>query len=124
MYDHAAIELLVGEQVVHATHARIAPTLTEVVVILLCAPVALVIWLFIHRAFRSVTYIMTTQRVLIVEKQGIADQIRIQDIQRVQARRHAMMISGMGKRLWLARLQNGWQFDTILTRVRELRKAQ
>ncbi|UWR88704.1 hypothetical protein [Phaeobacter inhibens] len=124
MYDHAAIELLVGEQVVHATHARIAPTLTEVIVIVLCAPVALVIWLFIHRAFRSVTYIMTTQRVLIVEKQGIADQIRIQDIQRVQARRHAVMISVMGKRLWLARLQNGWQFDTILTRVRELRKAQ
>ncbi|MEK0164540.1 hypothetical protein VWX35_10620 [Phaeobacter sp. A36a-5a] len=124
MYDHAAIELLAGEQVVHATHARIALTLTEVIVIVLCAPLALVIWLFIHRAFRSVTYIMTTQRVLIVEKQGIADQIRIQDIQRVRARRHAMVISGMGKCLWLARLQNGWQFDTILTRVRELRKAQ
>ncbi|AUQ73060.1 hypothetical protein [Phaeobacter piscinae] len=123
MYHHAAIELSDGEQVVYATHARIAPTLSEIIVIVLCAPVALVIWLFIHRAFRSVTYIITTHRVLIVEKQGIADQIGIQDIQRVKARRRAMMISGTGKRLWLARLQNGWQFDTILTRVRALRKA-
>ncbi|ATG40939.1 MULTISPECIES: hypothetical protein [Phaeobacter] len=121
MYHHAAIELSDGEQVVYATHARIAPTLSEIIVIVLCAPVALVIWLFIHRAFRSVTYIITTRRVLIVEKQGIADQIGIQDIQRVKARRRAVMISGISKRLWLARLQNGWQFDTILTRVRALR---
>ncbi|KII13904.1 hypothetical protein [Phaeobacter sp. S60] len=121
MYHHAAIELSDGEQVVHATHARIAPTLTEMIVIVLCAPVALVIWLFIHRAFLSVTYIITTRRVMIVDKQGIADQIRIQDIQRVKARQRAMMISGMSRRLWLARLQNGGQFDTILTRVRALR---
>ncbi|APG45846.1 hypothetical protein [Phaeobacter porticola] len=121
MYDHAAIDLLAGEQFVHATHARIAPTLSEMIVIVLCAPVALVIWLFIHRAFRSVTYIITTRRVLIVEKQGILDQICIQDIQRVKVRRRALMISGKSKRLWLARLQNGWQFDTILTRVRALR---
>ncbi|AHD08102.1 hypothetical protein [Phaeobacter gallaeciensis] len=121
MYDHPAIELLEGEQAVHATHARIAPTLNEIIVIVLCAPVALVIWLFIHRSFRSVTYIITTRRVLIVEKQGIVDQIRIQDIQRVKVRRRAVMIFAMRKRLWLARLQNGWQFDTILTRVRALR---
>jgi len=73
VYDHSPIVLNDGEQVVHAVHARILPTLTEVVVIALCAPLALVIWLFVHRSFRSSTYVITTQRVLSVERSGVCD---------------------------------------------------
>lgn len=70
MYDHAPILLNEDEQIVHAVHASIAPTFTEIAVIVLCAPVALVIWLFVHRVFRSAAYVITTQRVLVVEKRG------------------------------------------------------
>ncbi|AHB86008.1 hypothetical protein KQ247_11120 [Ruegeria pomeroyi] len=120
MYDHTAILLSEAEQVVFTTHARIAPTLTELVIIVVFAPIALVIWLFIHRSFRSTVYMITTKRVLVIEKQGIVDQIPIQDIQRVTGRRRSMMIYGSDTRLWLARLQDGWQFETILERVRKL----
>ncbi|MDC0657883.1 hypothetical protein N6L27_07755 [Leisingera sp. SS27] len=120
MYDHAPLVLRDGEQVVHAVHARIAPTLTEILVIVLCAPVALVIWLFVHRAFRSATYVITTQRVLVVEKQGMSSEVAIKDIRRLRTVRGAMMIHTAETRLWLPRLPDGWQFETILNRVRQL----
>ena len=120
MYDHASILLNEDEQLVYAVHARIAPTLTEIAVIVLCAPVALVVWLFAHRVFRSATYVITTQRVLVVEKQGTSDGISIAEIQRVRTRRRAMMIYGGGKRLWLPRLPDGWHFEAILNKVRQL----
>ncbi|KIC24930.1 MULTISPECIES: hypothetical protein [unclassified Leisingera] len=120
MYDHAPIPVREGEQIVHAVHARIAPTLTEVVIIVLCAPVALVIWLFVHRAFRSATYVITTQRVLVVERRGACSEVAIKDIQRLRTFRGAMMIHAAETRLWLPRLPDGWQFETILNRVRQL----
>ncbi|KIC36955.1 hypothetical protein [Leisingera sp. ANG-M7] len=120
MYDHAPIELHEGEQLVHAVHARIAPTLSEILAIVLFAPVALVIWLAVHRAFRSTTYVITTQRVLAVEKQGQCGEVSIKDIQRLRTFRGAMMIHAAETRLWLPRLPDGWQFETILNRVRQL----
>ncbi|MEX0305391.1 MAG: hypothetical protein AB3N24_23475 [Leisingera sp.] len=120
MYDHAPILLNEDEQLVYAVHARIAPTLTEVVVVVLCAPVALVIWLFVHRAFRSATYVITTQRVLVVEKQGTCDEVEVSAIQRLKTRRGAMKIYAGGKRLWLPRLPDGWHFESILNKVRQL----
>lgn len=120
MYDHAPIELLEGEQLVYAVHARIAPTLTEVVITVLCAPVVLVVWLFVHRAFRSATYVITTRRVLAVDKQGQFGEVAIRDIQRLRTFRGAMMIHAVETRLWLPRLPDGRQFETILNRVRQL----
>ncbi|MCA0857982.1 hypothetical protein [Phaeobacter italicus] len=120
MYDHSPIVLNDGEQVVHAVHARILPTLTEVGVIALCAPLALVIWLFVHRSFRSSTYVITTQRVLSVERSGVCDEVGIGDIQRLKTRRGAMMIYAGGKRLWLPRLPDGWHFETVLNNVQRL----
>ncbi|MFS4581182.1 hypothetical protein [Phaeobacter sp. C3_T13_0] len=120
MYDHAPIELNTGEQLVYAVHARNVPTLTEVVVIVLCAPLAMVIWLFVHRVFRSSTYVITTQRVLSVERSGACVELAIKDIQRMKTRRGAMVIVAGDKRLWLPRLPDGWHFETVLNKVKKL----
>lgn len=120
MFDHAPIMLHEDEQLVHAVHARIAPTLTEVVIIVLCAPVALVIWLFVHRAFRSSTYVITTQRVLVVDKQGDCSEVTIRDIKRLRTFRGAMVIHAGKSRLWLSQLPDGSHFERILNKVRHL----
>ncbi|NSY39791.1 hypothetical protein [Leisingera sp. ANG59] len=120
MYDYTPIVLHECEQLVYAVHARIAPTLTEVLVVVLCAPVALVIWLFVHRAFRSATYVINTRRVLAVDKQGAFGEVAIRNIRRLKTFRGAMMVHAGETRLWLPRLPNGWQFETILNKVRQL----
>lgn len=118
LYDHGPVVLEEGEQVVYAVHARIAPTLTEVAVIVLCAPLAMVIWLFLHRGGRSSTYVITTRRVLSVERTGACSGVYINDIQHLKTRRGAMMIVAGGKRLWLPRLPDGWHFEAVLGKVR------
>ena len=109
------------EQLVHAVEGRILPTFSDFFWIVLFAPsLIFLVWLSVHRLFRSVTYIITTQRVLVVEPQGVVDEIQIKDIQRTRTRRRAMMIHGPSNRLWLSRLPDAWRFEAILERVRKL----
>ncbi|MFW8596223.1 hypothetical protein [Cribrihabitans neustonicus] len=110
-----------GEQVVLAVPARTLPTLNEMALILLFAPAALILYFLIHRTFRRVAYVITTKRVLVLEPEGTAREIAIADIRRTRTLRGAMMVHGAGGAvLWLPRLRDGWQFDTVLTRVRQL----
>lgn len=90
--------------------------LTEVVIIAFCAPVASVIWLCIHRAFRLSAYVITTRRFLAVDERGTCGEVTIGDIQRFRTFRGAMMIERGETRLRLPWLPDGWHLDTILTR--------
>jgi len=47
-----------------------------------CTIAHFLVWLSVHRLFRSVTYIITTKRVLVVELLGVVVEIQIKDIQR------------------------------------------
>jgi len=120
-YDYQPLLLEETEQVVHVVHGRVLPSISDVVLIAVFSPTLMfLVWLSVHRFFRSVTYIVTTQRVLVVESQGIVGEMHLKEILRIKTLRKAMMIQGTSGRLWLSRLPDAWHFETTLEKVRQL----
>lgn len=107
-----------NEQVVIAIEGRILPTLNSAIWISMVVPVYLYLSLIIfHRFCRSVVYIVTTERVLVVEPQGIIDEIQLDEIVRIRTSRKSMMIYGQKKRLWLARIPDAIFFESLINNV-------
>lgn len=101
-----------------AVAGRVLPTLNSAIWIWIFAPtVTLLPLLLFHRAWRSVTYIITTERVLIVEPQGVVDEIRLGEISKVRTSRASMMIYGQHRRFWLSRLPDGVFFASVIRNV-------
>ncbi|AZV80249.1 hypothetical protein EBB79_01310 [Parasedimentitalea marina] len=121
MQDHVPLQLEEGEQRVQIIRGRVSPTISDLALIVLFSPtLMLVIWLSLHRLFRPVAYILTTQRVLVMEPQNVVGEIAIKDIQRIRTLRKAMMIQSPSSRLWLSRLPDAWQFEATLEKIRQL----
>lgn len=106
------------EQAVYAVKACVLPTLTDAILILIFAPTLMMFpWLVIHFAFRRTYYVITTQRVLVLDAGGVIGEARLSDIDRIRGSRSALMLMGADTRLWLPRLPDAWHFEGIITRV-------
>lgn len=108
------------EQIVLAVDGRILPSLSDFTFIFLFAPAwFLAPLLIVHRLFRPITYIITTERVLAVEPNGVLQAIMLSEIDHMKGSRTSLMVFGNNKRLWLARLPDAWFFESVLGNVIE-----
>ncbi|MEO9780803.1 MAG: hypothetical protein ABJH07_22220 [Sedimentitalea sp.] len=116
--EFAALTLENDEQIVFAAAARSFPTLWEIIVFVLFSPALAVLpALAVHYAFRRSVYVITTRRVLAIEPERVAGEMRLLDIVGFRGTRKALMIRSGSGCLWLSRLQDAWQFETIVKRV-------
>lgn len=108
-----------------AVNGRVFPSIWDLFLIFAVSPtVVLVPWLTLHYMFRSVTYVITTERVLVVEPRGITDQIRIDQITRCRGSRKSLLIYGRSNRVWLPRLPDAWHFEAVILKLRDRIIAQ
>ncbi|GAA3865818.1 hypothetical protein GCM10022404_15000 [Celeribacter arenosi] len=55
---------------------------------------------------------------MVVEPAGVAQSIDISAIQRMRGTRWSLMLFGSnGERLWMNRMPDSWQFESIIKRV-------
>lgn len=73
--------------------------------------------LTLHRLFRPVSYLLTTERLLVVEPEGEIDAIPIHQITKTRSKKTSLMIYGNGRRMWLSRLPDAWFFETVIWKV-------
>lgn len=118
--EYAPILLNNSEQVVIAIEGRLLPTLSSALWITVISPSAVFLPLLIfHRFWRSITYVVTTERVLIVEPHGSVGEIKLDEIVKIRASKTSMMIYGPKKRLWLSRLPDACFFENLIVNVTE-----
>lgn len=111
------------EQVVLAVQARRFPNVRDFILVFVLFKYFLMFLLAqsIHRVFRPQVYIITTQRVLIVEPEGILCEMPIGEIVKTRGGQGNLMIYGRRQRIWMNRLEAGWQFrDTLLNVQRKM----
>jgi len=114
------ITLNENEQIVITCHGRIWLSLNNIIWILLFAPAYLFVPLLtLHHLFRPVCYIITTQRVLVVEPSSIIQSMDLNQIKKMSGSRTSLMLHSEENRMYLARLQDAWQFETIINKTRE-----
>ncbi|TCS67667.1 hypothetical protein EDD52_101770 [Primorskyibacter sedentarius] len=116
--QHPPVSLNKHEQIVMAVDARIFPSLSDVIFITLFVPV----WFFLlvpilHRIFRPITYIITTERILAVEPNGKSYGIGLDGITKMKGTKTSLMIYGAEDRLWLPRLPDAWFFESVVWNV-------
>ncbi|WP_164661573.1 hypothetical protein [Tropicibacter sp. Alg240-R139] len=115
-----AVTLSEGEQIVFSEQSRVLPILKDAIYIAIFAPTLMLMpWLTVHRMFRRSVYLVTTQRVLVVEPDGVVGEIGVSDIVGFRGTRSSLLIIGGTSRLWLPRLHDAWRFETIVQRVIE-----
>lgn len=94
------------------------PTLADVILIGVLSPtLAMIPWLIIHFSFRRMVYVITTQRVLVSDSSGVIGEMRLSEISGFRGSRTSLLLSGNGPKLWLPRLPDAWQFETIIRKV-------
>ncbi|SPJ31245.1 hypothetical protein [Falsiruegeria mediterranea] len=107
-----------NEQIVFSEQARVLPTLTDLIAVAVFAPTLMLVpWLIVHRLFRRTVYLITTQRVLIDESDGVAAEMALDEIVKFRGTRKSLLIVGAKRRLWVARCHDAWRFETIVERV-------
>lgn len=116
----APLELEPNEQIVFVTKGIVLPGRYDAWfwILFLIAPF-IAIPICIHRAFRPVSYLITTQRVIVAEPVGAAQSLALSEINRRRGTRSALMLYGRSKRMWLNRLEDAWRFDSILQKTIE-----
>ena len=120
---YAPIELNEHEQVVLAIDGRIFPNLPEFIIYLIVFPLVafpaffFVALLTIHRLFRPVSYVITTERVLVVEPGGMIDAIRLDQISKIKRKYTSLRVFGADRRLRLSRLPDARFFETVIWKV-------
>ncbi|MEP1613480.1 MAG: hypothetical protein ABJL72_16360 [Roseobacter sp.] len=118
--EYAPVLLNDKEQVVLAIEGRLLPSLSSAIWIVLVSPSTIFLPLLIfHRFWRSITYIVTTQRILIVERQGCVGEILLDEIVKIRASKTSMMVYGKSKKLWLSRLPDAYFFENLIMNVVE-----
>lgn len=118
--EYAPIMLNDGEQVVTAIEGSLLPSLSSAIWIYVVSPSTIFLPLLIfHRFWRSITYFVTTERVLIVEPHGIVGEIKLDEILKIRSSKTSMMIYGREKRLWLSRLPDALFFENLIVNVTE-----
>lgn len=106
------------EQIVFSEQARVLPTLTDLIAVAVFAPTLMLIpWLMVHRLFRRTVYMITTQRVLIIEPDGVTAEMALDEIVKFRGTRKSLLIVGDNRRLWVARSHDAWRFETIVDRL-------
>ena len=116
--QYPSVSLNKHEQIVLAVDARILPSLSDMMFITLFVPV----WFFLlvpilHRIFRPITYIITTERILAVEPNGKFYGIGLDRIIKMKGTKTSLMVYGSKDRLWLPRLPDAWFFETVVWNV-------
>lgn len=106
------------EQIVLAVAGRIFPSLTDAIFIVGFAPALFFLPLLaLHRAFRPVTYIVTTERILAVEPGGVVGSIDLRQVVKTKGTKTSLLVYGGNNRLWLSRLPDAWFFETVVWKV-------
>ncbi len=118
--QYSPISLNENEQIVLSVEGKILPSLTDAIFIVAFTPA----WFFLplltlHRAFRPITYIVTTERILAVEPRGVIDSICLNKVTKIKGTKTSMMVYGAESRLWLSRLPDAWFFETVVWKVIE-----
>lgn len=123
--EYAPVLLNDKEQVVLAIEGRLLPSLSSAIWIVFISPSAIFLpFLILHRFWRSITYIITTERILIVEPQGCVGEISLDEIVKIRATKTSMMIYGKSKKLWLSRLPDACFFENLIANVVEKMQPQ
>lgn len=108
------------EQVVFAIEGRIVPSLNDLIWILAIAPAWIITSaLILHRLFRPICYLITTQRVIAIEPNGGREDIYLSEITRTRGTKTSLMLIGAQKRLWLSRLPDAWFFEHLIGKTIE-----
>ncbi len=115
---HTPLLLNENEQIVLAVDGRILPSLSDVIFILCFDPQQLLLPLLIlHRIFRSITYVITTERIIAVEPDGKIDEIWLEKIVRMKGTKTSLMVHCLETKLWLSRLPDAWFFESVVWKV-------
>lgn len=125
--EFAPLTLHDGEQVVHAAQARRWPDPILLIFSLFYLKILLTFLLAqsIHRLFRPQIYMITTQRVLIAEPEGIIAEMPLSEITKTRGSRRRLMIYGTQGRIWMNRQEDGWRFrDTLHNTLNRLVRVQ
>lgn len=118
--QYSPISLDENEQIVLSVEGKILPSLTDAMFIVVFAPAWFILLLVtLHRAFRPITYIVTTERILAVEPRGIVDSISLNKVTKSRGTKTSLMVYGTENRLWLSRLPDAWFFETVVWKVIE-----
>lgn len=115
-----AVLLNENEQIVLSVKGKILPSLGDAILIFVFAPA----WFFLplitlHRTFRPISYIITTERILAVEPNGVMCSICLDKITKIKGTKTSMMVYGTEGRLWLPRLPDAFFFETVVWKVIE-----
>ncbi|KIC41328.1 hypothetical protein RA27_10450 [Ruegeria sp. ANG-R] len=115
------MELLVlgeNEQPVYAVRARLLPSLSDAILIAVIAPTLMMFpWVMIHFIFRRTIYVITTQRVVVLDAGGVVSEMCLSDIKNFRGSRTALLLRGARIKLWLPRLPDAWHFEDIIRRT-------
>lgn len=114
------ISLNENEQVVLSVAGKIFPGLADAIFIVVFAPALFFLPLLVlHRAFRPITYVVTTERIIAVEPRGVIDSIYLSKVTKIKGTKTSLMVYGTENRLWLSRLPDAWFFETVVWKVIE-----
>jgi hypothetical protein len=116
--EYSPVLLNEHEQIVLSVAGRLWPNLNDAIFIFASAWFFLPI-LTLHRAFRPITYIVTTERILAVEPRRIAGSVYLDKVTKTYGTKTSLMVCGAEKRLWLSRLPDAWFFETVVWKVIE-----
>lgn len=107
-----------NEQPVYAVRARLLPSLADAILIAFFAPTLMMFpWVVIHFLFRRTVYVITTQRVVVLDSEGVVSDLRLESIQSFRGSRTALFLSGEHGTLWLPRVPDAWYFEEIIRRT-------
>lgn len=118
--QYSPVPLNENEQIVLSVAGKILPSLTDAIFIVVFAPA----WFFLplltlHRTFRPITYIVTTDRILAVEPRGVINSIYLSKVTKTKGPKTSLMVYGTENRLWLSRLPDAWFFENVVWKVIE-----
>ncbi len=106
-----------NEQPVYAVQARSLPSLSDAILIAVFAPTLMMIpWVTLHFLFRRTLYVITTQRVIVLDSGGVMGEMCLSDIKHFRGSRTALLLRGKRQKLWVPRLPDAWYFEDIIRR--------
>ena len=119
-FQYAPINLNENEQVVLAVEGRTLPSLSDAIFVVIFAPALFLLPLLVlHRFFRPVSYLITTQRILVAEPEGQRDSLSLREISKIRGTRTSLMIYTTKHRMWLSRLPDAWYFENVINNLIE-----
>ncbi|MDX1743690.1 MAG: hypothetical protein R3186_08850 [Ruegeria sp.] len=107
-----------NEQSVYAVQARLLPSLSDATLVAVFAPTLMIFpWVIIHFLFRRNVYVITTQRVIVLDASGVVSEMCLSDIMHFRGSKTALLLRGACLKLWLPRLPDAWYFEDIIRRT-------